>query len=104
MYKKRAPEMTNDCGLKQAERERERKKNVFIRNYMWMARSAAERCDVNLCLVHKWREDARECTEEEKKHKHRQTSIFLLQIFFFKSCMHLKKEKKMYLIYINKKK
>lgn len=32
--------MTNDCGLKQAEAETQReKKNVFIRNYMWMARS-----------------------------------------------------------------
>lgn len=58
---KRAPEMTNDCGLKQAQTEREekKKKNVFIRNYMWMARSAvmpfsaAECHDVNLCLVHK---------------------------------------------------
>ena len=63
---KRAPEMTNDCGLKQAEterergrereKERERERNVFIRNYMWMARSgalafsAAECRDVNLCF------------------------------------------------------
>ena len=64
---KRAPEMTNDCGLKQAETEREEKKNVFIRNYMWIARSgvlafsAAECRDVNLCLVH--RENASERTE-----------------------------------------
>lgn len=60
---KSAPEMTNDCGLKQAETERERKKNVFIRNYMWMARSdvlafsVAENWDANLCSVR--RGDAR---------------------------------------------
>lgn len=49
--------MTNDCGLKQAEHGEREKKNRFIRNYMWMARSAvwtfsaAECCDMNLCLV-----------------------------------------------------
>lgn len=44
LYSKRAPEMTNDCGLKQAETEKEKwggGLNVFIRNYTWMVRSAA---------------------------------------------------------------
>ena len=55
---KRAPEMSNDWCLKQAETERrEEKKNVFIRNDMWMARSCvlalrvAECREVNLCFL-----------------------------------------------------
>lgn len=61
--------MTNDCGL-ETERGREREKiYIFIRNYMWMARSnvlvfsVVENCDANLCSVH--REDASERTQRE---------------------------------------
>lgn len=80
---KRAPEMTNDCGLKQPETEKERgKKNVFIRNYSWMARSAAlpfstaECCDVNLCLVHKQRK-CEGTYKEQNKHRHLFSYFFL---------------------------
>lgn len=58
-WMKRAPEMTNDWGLKQTETERERG-NVFIRKYMWMAERStaafaeAECRDMNACLCVQW--------------------------------------------------